>query len=249
MNWYYVGWGVIGITAVLLIIFTVKFKRKGGYILRHYPAVEGLRNATTTALERGLSNDVVLGDAFWSYSFPGLGLHSLSVLPHLLTQEAYASGGLSVSGADGSLVLFAQQIVHQQYADGFSTALAAPTVRPALHGPTPSSFTAGLLPQIRLRSVGALALFGNYGAEGLLWAEAVASRGGHVFAGAGALTAQAALFSTVDDLLMGEEIFILPGVLSKTVEDQAGWLVEDIVRTGLMVLLIIGAILMALGVL
>ncbi len=249
MNWFFAGWGVIGITIVLLIIFTIKFKRKGGYTTRHFSAVEGLCSAATAALERGLSNEVVLGDAFWSYSYPVLGLHSLSVLPHLLTQEAYASGGLSVSGADGSLVVFARQIVHQQYADGFSIALAELPLLPQLHGPTPSSFTAGLLPQIRLRSVGALALLGNYGAEGLLWAEAVAYCGGHVFAGAGALTAQASLFSTVDDLLLGEEIFILPGVLSKTTEDQAGWLVEDVVRAGMMMLLVIGAILKALGVL
>jgi hypothetical protein len=70
-----------------------------------------------------------------------------------------------------------------------------------------------------------------------------------VFAAAGSVIAQAALFLNVRDLLIGEEVFMLPGLMEPTPPNQAGWLTEDILRAALMGLLIVAVILKVAGLL
>lgn len=244
-----VGWVFIGFAAILLIVFSLLFKDRKGYLARHRPEIDALITARSTAIERGRKQHILLGNQLWSSAFPGLGLHSLLVLPSLLDPETGIDGGLTIDGGDGSLVVFAQQIVENRYEDGFSADLQDKNVNTTLPGPTPLAFTAGFLPEISLHPQGSLILMGNYGPESLLWTEAAASEGAHVFAATGTIASQAALFSSVRDSLLGEEIFALPGALEPTPANRAGWLTEDILRILLMLFLTAAAILKIVGVL
>ena len=249
MTWTQIGWTVIALAAVLLAGFSLLFGRRYKYLARTSPAVKRLQDQRVIAVERGVGRQVVLGDGLWTHAYPGLGLHALSMLPGMVSPEDSVEGGQVISTGSGALVLFARQIVQGCYQDGFSPGLQERVLPVSLPGPTPLSFTAGLLPGFSTQPPGSLAMFGSFGLSAPLWAEAAQIKGGHVFAAAGSITAQAALFLNVHDLLIGEEVFMLPGLIKTTASYQAGWLTEDILRVSLMALLIVAAILKMAGLL
>jgi hypothetical protein len=249
MTWTQIGWIIIGLAAVLLAGLNVLIRRSKPYKVRINPSIKRLQDQRVVAVERGKGRQVVLGDRFWSHAYPGLGLHALSALPGLVSPEDKGEGGQVVSTGSGALALFAREIVQGCYQDGFSPDLQDRKLPVSLPGPTPLAFTAGLLPELSMHSPGSLAMFGSFGMSSPLWAEAAYMKGGHVFAAAGSITAQAALFLTVSDLLIGEEVFMLPGLLAPIAPNQAAWLTEDILRVALMILLIVASALKMAGLL
>jgi hypothetical protein len=249
MTWTQIGWTIIALAAVLLAGFSLLFKRRYPYQVRNIPAVKRLQDQQVIAVERGMGRWVVLGEGFWTHTYPGLGLHALSILPEMVSSEDSVEGGQVISTGSGALVLFARQIVQGCYQDGYSPGLQESVLPVSLPGSTPLSFTAGLLPDLSLQPPFSLAMFGSYGLSASLWAEAAQIKGGRVFAAAGSITAQAALFLNVRDLLIGEEIFMLPGLMKPTAPNQAGWLTEDILRVVLMAVMIVAAVMKLVGLL
>jgi len=249
MTWSLLGWVIILLAAVLLALSSFLFKKRIVYNVRHLPAVKRLVSSRITAIERGRKRHIMLGHQFWSRTYPGLGLQALSMLPVLVDSESAGDGGQVVFVGDGGLLALARQITSGSYRDGFSERINDSTRRVTLLGITPHSFTAGFLPELTSQKPGSVALFGNYGTEAALWAAAASDRGGDVFAAAGSLESQAALFLFVRDLLIGEEAFLMPGLIRTTPADQAGWFVEDILRVLLIALLIAGAALKLGGIL
>ncbi len=249
MTWSFIGWVIIGLSAGLLFGLSFLIKDFDIYQIRWPAMISRLIASRASAIEQGKKRQVVLGHQLWSHTYPGLGLHTLSVLPDFLDPESVVDGGQSVSGGDGSLVVFARQMITGRYRDGFSLALQDASLESKLYGPTPLSFTAGFLPELGMDPQGSLALFGDYGPEAALWVEAARTRHGRVFAAAGSIDSQASLFMTVPDLLIGEEVYMLPGLLSPTSKNRAGWLTEDFVRIILILMIVFGAILKMVGVL
>lgn len=248
MTWSMLGWILICLAGLGLFVFHYLIQDRIKYTVRRSPPVEGLSRAWVSAIERGQSRQVVLGDQFWSRGYPLLGLHALSLVKHLIGPETAIDGRQAFYGGDGSLVVFARQIVEDRYQGGFTPALVEPGIGVILAGPDRFGFTAGFLPELSGQRMGILALSGNYGPESSIWSVAAKARGSHVFSAAGTLSVQAALFSYVNDLLIGEEIFSLPGMLDDTARNQATWLTEDILRIVLILFLIIAATLKMLGV-
>ena len=249
MNWALIGWGVIGFALVLLAALQLWFKKRGGYQARHFPEIDKLEEAQTIAIERGLRRTVVLGHQLSSLGYPGLGLNSLAALPGFLNQESLSYGKMSISASEGSLAVFARQIIENRYQDGFSDALIASKVKPVLLGPTPFSFSAGLLSDLGIYGEHGLVLTGHFGPEAALWSEICASKNGQVFAAAGTIDSQASLYTHVDSFLLGESSFFLPGMIHPSLGKQAGWLAEDILRLVLILSILLGAILKMVGVL
>jgi len=243
------GWILILVTTILLITFTLRFKNRNGYPVRRIPGIKTLQKARVMAIEGGKPQHFILGSRLFSQAYPGLGLSSLTGFSSYLDKETGIDGGLAVSGSEGSLVVLARQIVQNRYQNGFSKRLQHLEPNTTLYGTSPLSFTAGLLSEFGIHPPQTVSLFGNYGSESLLWAEAAAAKGGHVFAAAGTVASQAALFIRVHDLLLGEEIFLANGMLAPSSVNRAAWLTEDIVRIGLMILLVVGAVLKMVGIL
>ena len=249
MNWSIVGWSVIGLSAILLTVFSILFKTKKPYQIRKLLPIESLKSSRVDAIEGGLQRTLVLGHDLFSRSYPGLGLSGLSNLPGFLDPETLVEGKMSIASSDGTLVLFARQIIENGYRDGFSRALTPTGVDTSLPGPTPFSFTAGWLSELGADPQQGLILTGKYGPEASLWSEVCISKNGFVFASAGTIASQATLYLHIKDLLLGENVFMLPGVLDPSAGKGAGWLAEDILRVLLILMLITGAILKLTGVL
>ena len=244
MTWTEIGWVIIGLAVVLLLFFSLLFSQRGRYAVRVNPAVNAFVKQRVRSLEGGKQSQVALGDRFWSRSYPALGLHALSVSASLAETDLGAQETQVFAAGTGELALFARQILCGTYQGGYSSALNL-----ILTGPTPYAFLAGFLGEMGLHSPGSVGLFGHYGPMGALILEAAQIKGGHPFAAAGSISAQAALFLTTRDLLIGEEIFLLPGLMDRSPSLQAAWISEDILRVLLITLLVVAAGLTLAGVL
>lgn len=249
MNGSLIGWILIGLSAVLLGVFSIVVKHKEGYRAREERSVNRLYSARGAAFEKGQQVHLGLGQHMWSGLYPGLGLHGLSNLTAFLDREAINSGGMDISSGDGVLVLFARQIIKNMYGDGYTFLLEQQRNIPYLPGPTPASSTAGLLLMLGLEKHGAMVLVGNYGGESVLFSESIQSSDGYFFSATGNLTAQAVLFPSTRDFLIGENVFLLPGSFSRDQDMGAGWITEDLIRIGIILVLIVAAILKMVGVL
>ncbi len=249
MNWSIVGWGVIGAAAVLLAAFSILFKNKRTYRIRNIPEFDSLETSRIDAIEGSLRRTLVLGHRLFSPGYPGLGLNSLSHVPGFLDPETLADGNLEIATSEGTLAVFARQIIENAYRDGYSKDLTPNAVRSSLLGPTPLTFTAGLLSNLSATPQQGLTLTGSFGAEASLWSEICLSKNGYVFGSAGTITSQAALFLNVKDLLIGENTFVLPGLIDPSPGKTAGWFTEDILKITIILALITGAILKLVGVL
>jgi hypothetical protein len=249
VNWTLVGWLVIALAAILTILFTILFQKKERYQIRHTFLMTHLTDSMTSALERGEYRHVGLGQSLWSWSYPGLGLQALTSFPFLIDRSSIAAGQISVSSVDGTLAVLARQIVCNWYHDGFSAALQEPGLEVTLPGITPQSYSAGLLSDLGTYKHGAMALFGYYGPEALLWCESVSSEGGYFLSASGSILAQASLFPYSNQMFIGENVYMLPGLMDPSAGSRAGMVTEDILRILLMLIMIIGAVLMVVGVL
>lgn len=249
MNWSILGWGVIGAAVVLLAVFSLLYKSKKPYDIRVFPQIDKLKASRIDAIEGGLRRTLVLGHGLFSSGYPGLGLGSLSGVSGFLDPETLTDGNLNIASSEGALAVFARQIIENSYDNGFTKSLTPIGVRSSLPGPTPLSFTAGLLNDISSYPQQGLFLTGDFGPEASLLSEINISKNGYVFASAGTVTSQAVLYLHVKDLLLGENTFLLPGLIDPSPGKKAGWLTEDILRILLILLLITGAILKMAGVL
>ena len=244
-----IGLVIIGLAAILLTGTSILFNKSINYSTRRMPAVERLKSARIAALEQGAKSGIVLGNHLWAIPYHGLGLHPLTILPNLTGGETMMKGSQEIYGGDGSLVVFARQILSGKYLQGYSEGLANPDEHVFLPGPTPLTFTAGILPVLSMKQTRSLFLSGSFGPESLLWSEAGLSNGAAVFAAAGSMTSQAVLYGAVRDILLGEEVYMLPGLLSPSSSNKGGWLTEDVLRIALILMLLLGAVLKLAGVL
>ncbi len=249
MTWPLVGWILIALAIVLLLIFKFLPKTSKGYPLRDFPAVERLKISRVFTLEQGKKRGIFIGHRLWSRTYPGLGLGAVSALSDFINMENAADSGQRVTTSDGGLLALARQITLGTYQGVFSQPLSQALSTVTLPGTSPQAYTAGMLSELRGQSYGSLALLGNYGPEAILWAEVQSDKDAFVFAAAGSLSSQAALFLSVRDLLMGEEVFALKGLTGSETADKSSWLTEDLLRILLMLLIIIGAVLKMAGVL
>jgi hypothetical protein len=248
MTWATMGWVLIGVAAALLLVFTWVVKR-WRYPLRKRPFVGHYSRARAATIEQGRRGQIVLGHTLWSHPYPGLGLSSLTGLSAALDPEALADGQTTVSATAGTLAAFANQILQGRYQGGFSEDLLTSKIYTTVYGPTTFSFTAGLMSDLKMRPYGSLMLLGDFGPEAAISIKNIHDQFGDAFVAAGTIGAQAALFPNVPDILLGEEAFLAASLLAPDRGHKAAALTEDLLRSALILALVIGAILKAVGVL
>jgi hypothetical protein len=248
VTWSAIGWIVIGLAAILLLVFSWVINA-WKYSLRLRSFSRRLKHSRAATIEQGRRQQIVLGHTLWSRTYPGLGLSSLASVSKLLDPETLADGNTTVSATTGALAAFANQIIQGRYQDGFSEELLTSKVHATIYGPTTFSFTSGLMSDLKMRPYGTLVLLGDYGAESAISIHNIHEQEGDAFAAAGTIASQAALFLNVEDILLGEDVYLASTLIAPNHDQKASALVEDLLRTALILALVIGAILKALGVL
>jgi len=234
--------GFLLIGALALLYFFASKRARTGARLRSIDAFQKLRRAIGLSVEEGKRLHVSLGNSSI------LGPNNASALVGLSTLERAAQISLIsdrppvATSGDGSLAILSQDTLQAAYRSNSASEQYDPD-RGRLAGVTPFSYLAGVIPILPTEQVSTNLLVGYYGPEIALFCEAAERQGVFALAASESLAAQAALFTTAHEPLIGEELFAIPAYLQAGTVHQASLRAQDVLRWLVILLLVAGSIL------
>ena len=116
-------------------------------------------------------------------------------------------------------------------------------------GLTPFSYAAGAIPVIRDENISTNVLIGNFGVEAALLADAAERANTFTLAASDNLTAQAVLFASAQEPLIGEELFAAGAYVDAGPLHAASLTAQDILRWLIIIVILVGALLKLAGIL
>lgn len=237
---------LIAVTTGLILLLTLQrnILRTG---LRQLPAFERLRQAIGLAVENGTRIHITLGKAGLPASTSAAGLTALTTLERIARVSSISDRPPIASSGEGTLALLSQDTLRAAYRQINQLELYDPS-RGRLTGPTPFSYIAGTLPITDGENVSTHLAIGNFGPEIALIMEAADQQEAFTLAATDSLSAQAALYTSSQETLIGEEVFAIPAYLNTGPVYTASLQVQDILRWGVVIVLLVGSVLKLLGV-
>jgi hypothetical protein len=241
-----VGFGVVFFSTALLLGLAY-LNRKKNPTIRDIPAFTHLRNAIGRVVEDGSRLHLSLGRGALTTPQSASGLAGLALLRRLADLTSAGDQPPIASAGDASLAILAQDTL-QAAAKSSKQSAFDPTAG-RLTGLTPFSYAAGVIPIIRDEKVSANVLMGNFGVEAGLLTDAAERENTFLLAGSDNLSAQAVIFASAQEPLIGEETFAAGAYVESNALHVASLGVQDILRWVIVAVILIGSLLTLLGVL
>jgi hypothetical protein len=230
-----------------MFVFLLPRVRKIHRVFRVIPALQKLRRSIGLSVEEGGRIHVSLGKASIFSPANASALAGLSTLERIARLSSVSDRPPVVSSGDGTLSILSQDTLRAAYRISNAQEQYDPE-RGRLTGPTPFSYVAGTLPLVHEERVSTNVIIGNVGPEVALLTEAADQQNAFTLAASDALAAQAALYATAQESLIGEELFAVPAYLQAGQIYQVSLLIQDILRWFVIALLILASILAVLGI-
>lgn len=254
MNWLepVLGLALVLLAAGLMLIFSLpqKSQQRGQprwrTVFRPIRAMQRLRRAIGLAVEDGTRLHVSIGESSIVAPTNASALVGLSTLERIGVLSSISDRPPVVTSGDGSLAILSQDTLHAAY----RLANVPEQYEPALvrlAGPTPFSYIAGALPVITDERVSANILIGNFGPEVALLTDAAERHNEFSLAASDSFAAQAVMYASAREPLIGEELFAVPAYLQAGPIYQASLRAEDVLRWVLVAAMLGGSILAFLG--
>ncbi len=239
--------GVVLLAAGLMAGFSIAYRRSP-FAFRAITAFQRIRDAVGLVVEDGTRLHVSLGRGSLLTPFGAAGLSGLSMLRKLAEYTSLSDRPTIASTGDG-LVAAAAQDTLRSALEAISPDHVFDIHNSRMTGLTPFSYAAGIIPIIRDEKVETNVFIGNYGVEAALMVEAADRQGSLVIAGSDNLPAQAVLFATTSDPIIGEELYSAGAYAQAGPFHATSLRTQDVLRWGIIVTILIGAILKAIGIL
>ena len=237
-----IGLVVVLVSAGLIALYTFPRRNRKPGTLRSMPAFSRLQRALGLAVEQGKRLHLSLGRSSILSATSASALVGLSTLERIAQVSIISDQPPVATSGDGSLALLSQDTLRAAYRiSNASDQYEADRGR--LTGPTPFSFAAGALPIIRSEDAATNILIGNFGPEVALMTDTSDRQKAFVMAASDSLSAQAVMYATAEETLIGEELFAIPAYMQAGPVYQASLRVQDIIRWVIVAALVVGAIL------
>lgn len=243
--------GLLGLGFVLLFfIFMLVYagrNRKTKPALREIPAFSKLRRAVGLDVEAGSRLHVTLGWGSMNGLQGAASLVGLSALGRIARAASLGDRPPVTTSGDSVLNILSQDTLQSAYRsidiyDRYDPLSAQ------LTGLTPFGYAAGTLPVIYDQEVAANILLGHFGSEVALIADAGERAGSLTVGGSDDLTAQAVIYATAEEPLIGEELYASGAYLQVGLMHLASLLVQDLARWILILVILVLAGLKLAGV-
>ena len=241
------GLGLVLLAAILLAALTL-IKRKSPPVFREIPALARVRRAAGMAVEDGTRLHVSLGRGGLLTRHGAAGLAGLALLRQLSEQTSVSDRPPIASSGDPVLSALSQDTLHAAYLSAGAEELYQPAYG-RLAGLTPFSYAAGTIPIIRNEQISTNVLIGDFGSEVALLADAAERESAVLVGAASDPAAQAILFATTSDPMMGEELFAASAYVGREPSHRASLQVQDILRWLIILALLVSPVLKVMGVL
>ena len=236
------GLGFVIIFFALMIGFMILARRQPRRrYLREISAYTTLRRGIGLAVEAGQRLHISVGHGGISGIKGGSALVGLSMLQRIARAASISDRPpVSTSGEAISAIL-SQDTLRTVY----TSIGAAEQYNPdsgQLSGVTPFSYAAGAIPVIYDQQVSVNILSGHFGSEVALITDAAERSGGTSLAGSDNITAQAVLYASAQEPLIGEEIFVGGAYINVNPMHLASLRAQDILRWALIGIILVGAL-------
>lgn len=247
MNWIgLAGFGFVILSAILMAGLAF-LRRKSTPVFREIPAFARLRKAIGLAVEEGSRLHISLGRGGLTTPQSAAELAGLEMLRRVAELTSASDRPPVATSGDGAIAILSQDALQASGQAILSTGYDATAAR--LTGLTPFSYAAGVLPVMRDENVSANVLMGNFGIEVALLTDAAERGNTSTMAGSDNLPAQAVLYASAQDPLIGEELYAAGAYIKARPFHTASLIVQDILRWLVVIVILVGAILKLAGVL
>jgi len=243
---HWLALGIVVLTSIGIVIAALLVGRKPP-TFRDIPAFRQIRRAVSMVVEDGSRLHISLGRGSLLTPFGASALAGLSMLRQLGETTSLSDRPSIATSGDGVVNLAAQDTLRSAH-EALRISKPFDINRGQLTGLTPFSYAAGALPIMRDNQISTNVLIGNYGIEIALMTEAAEREGSAVVAASDNLPAQAVLYATTPGTLIGEELFAAGAYNQAGNFHIASLLAQDVLRWLVILALLAGAILKALGV-
>ncbi|NPV57073.1 MAG: hypothetical protein HPY76_10450 [Anaerolineae bacterium] len=226
-------------TAVMVIGALLARRGKRSAPFRPIPALARLRQAMGLGVEEGKRLHITLGKASILDANNASALVGLSTLERVAQMSMISDRPPIATSGDGALALLSQDALRATYQRGNAAEQYDPDLG-RLAGTTAFSYTAGAMPVVHDEQVMVNVIVGNFGPEVALLTEASEQNNAFSLAASDSLPAQAVLYATADEALIGEELFAIPAYLNASPIHQSSLRAQDLLRWLLVLAMIVG---------
>jgi hypothetical protein len=169
------------------------------------------------------------------------------MLRHLAEQTSVSDKPPVVTSGAADLAILSRDTLQS----GYKAAGAQAVYNPAtgrLTGLTPFSYAAGAIPSMRDENVSANVIIGHFGPEVALLTDTAERTNSSAVAATDEPASQALLYASMDDPLIGEELFAAGAYSNAGLAHEASLQVQDILRWAIILILLGGSALKLVGI-
>jgi len=232
---------------VLLGYFLALEKKGKRTILRRLSAFTIQEKTIKQAVEDGKGIHLSLGWGELDNLQGGSGLAGLDLLERISGKALLSDRPPIATSGNGTLMILSQQVLKSSYKEFGADSAYQPSYA-QLTGLTPFSYASGALPIIRDKDIAANFFFGHYGAEIGLLTDASEQSGSSTIGGSDEINAQAVLFASAQEPLIGEELYSTGAYIHPKRINIASIKVQDVMRWLIVIFTLIGVLLKLAGV-
>lgn len=244
----YLGLGFLVLFIFLLVLFWLRERKRPRASLRTIQAFAKLKQGMGLAVEAGQRLHLSLGHGGIADQFSAPALLGLSLLQRIARVASISDRPPVVTSGEAAQALLSQDTLRSAYRSIHAENQFDPNAA-QLSGLTPFSYAAGALPVVYDQQVSVNVLAGSFGSEVALIADAAARTGSISLGGSENLAAQAVLYATVQEPLIGEELFAAGAYVQAGPMHTASLKTQDVLRWLLIGAILAGAALKLVGVL
>ena len=231
---------ILIVFSVILLIGLSLLKNRVKASFRDIPAFSKFTKALGSSVEDGTRIHFSLGSASVVSPRTAASFASLSMLSHAAEISAASDKAPIATSGDAALTIFSQDGLKAAYKKaGVEQQYKATTGR--LAGVTPFSYAAGTLSTIYDEDISANILVGGFGVEVGLLSDATERTHSFTLAAADSIPAQAVLYASAQDPLIGEELYASGAYLNIGRAHLVSLYAQDVLRWIIVAALIGGA--------
>ncbi len=230
----------------LIILLTVANRERPAPNLRAIPGFIKLKKAIGLAVESGSRLHLSIGRGNLTGPESSVAFVALSVLERLIRLSSTSDKPPTTTTGDASLAIVTRDTYTGAYREIGISELYTPKAG-QLTGFTPFSYAAGTIPIVQDEKTNTHILIGHFGSEVALIAGAGERSGDMTLAGTDNLPAQAILYATAQEPLIGEEVYASGAYLRAGIMHFASLRAQDIIRWLLVVIILGGIALKLIG--
>jgi hypothetical protein len=231
----------------LILISWIRVRAGRQVTLRPIKAFDLIGRVAARAVEMGRASIFTLGSGGIGGATTLDTLAGLQIMSQVVGRTTVAKVPLVTQVADPVTMVAAQGLLKRGYAEAGSQADYDPNeVR--FIAPDPVAYAVGVMIALRQEPVASHVMAGSFGEEYLLMGETGAARGVEQVAGSSNPQVLPFQYATVDELLMGEELYAGGAYLASLPWHLASLVAQDWLRTLLIAVILAGIILRTLGV-